>query len=393
MPRLIKSVVDKIAIPPPDIKQQLYRDSTLPGFGLRVGSGGTKTFFAETRIKGRVKRITLGRFGHLTCEQARKEAQKFLGQVASGGDPITKKKEANAQTVTLKDAFASYLSTRKDLKPTTIHDYKRGIEGSLKGWLGKRLVDINKDLVQKRHAKLGEKSQARANNTMRVLRAVFNHAREQYEDAEGHSLFPNNPVNRLSKARAWYPEKRRQTLIKPHQLKPWYEATLKLDQETTRDFLHFVLFTGLRRSEAARLSWQDVDLVDRSFTIPETKNNEPHHLPLSSFLYDLLKLRHDSKEDEWVFPSPITDSYLVEPKTAVARVAELANVPFTLHDLRRTFITIAESLDIPAYALKQLMNHKNSNDVTAGYIISDIERLRKPMQQVTDFIMDKINND
>lgn len=96
MPRLIKSVVDKIAIPPPDIKQQLYRDSTLPGFGLRVGSGGTKTFFAETRIKGRVKRITLGRFGHLTCEQARKEAQKFLGQVASGGDPITEKKEANA---------------------------------------------------------------------------------------------------------------------------------------------------------------------------------------------------------------------------------------------------------------------------------------------------------
>ncbi len=55
--------------------------------------------------------------------------------------------------------------------------------------------------------------------------------------------------------------------------------------------------------------------------------------------------------------------------------------------MRRTFITIAESLDIPAYALKRLMNHKMSNDVTAGYIIVDVERLRKPMQFVTDYVL------
>ncbi|HEG4427483.1 TPA: integrase [Legionella pneumophila] len=55
--------------------------------------------------------------------------------------------------------------------------------------------------------------------------------------------------------------------------------------------------------------------------------------------------------------------------------------------MRRTFITIAESLDIPAYALKRLMNHKMSNDVTAGYIIVDVERLRKPMQLITDYIL------
>jgi hypothetical protein len=55
--------------------------------------------------------------------------------------------------------------------------------------------------------------------------------------------------------------------------------------------------------------------------------------------------------------------------------------------LRRTFITIAESLDIPAYALKRLLNHKMNNDVTAGYIISDVERLRAPMQKVTDYML------
>ena len=48
---------------------------------------------------------------------------------------------------------------------------------------------------------------------------------------------------------------------------------------------------------------------------------------------------------------------------------------------------IADSLDLPAYALTRLLNHKMNNDVTAGYIMKDVERLRKPMQQVANFIL------
>ena len=71
----------------------------------------------------------------------------------------------------------------------------------------------------------------------------------------------------------------------------------------------------------------------------------------------------------------------------MAHVIKATGIHFTVHDLRRTFITIAESLDIPAYALKRLMNHKMSNDVTAGYIVADVDRLRKPMQLITDYIL------
>jgi hypothetical protein len=58
-----------------------------------------------------------------------------------------------------------------------------------------------------------------------------------------------------------------------------------------------------------------------------------------------------------------------------------------MHDLRRTFITVAESLDISVYAVKRLVNHKMNNDVTAGYIVSDVERLRKPMQSIADNLL------
>ena len=63
----------------------------------------------------------------------------------------------------------------------------------------------------------------------------------------------------------------------------------------------------------------------------------------------------------------------------------------TIHDLRRTFITVADSLDIGRYALKRLVNHRMPNDVTAGYIISDVERLRDPMQDVSDFLVKHIH--
>jgi len=74
------------------------------------------------------------------------------------------------------------------------------------------------------------------------------------------------------------------------------------------------------------------------------------------------------------------------------KITQVSGVTFTMHDLRRTFTTTAESLDISTYALKRLLNHKMNSDVTAGYIITDVERLHKPMQQITDYILSKCLN-
>ncbi len=395
--RITKSFVDRVDLPDaaPNGKttQAFYRDSVISGFGLRVTSGGAKSFIVEKRVFGKVKRITLGRYGNITVEQARKEAMNFLGQVATGKDPVAEKKARQVEQVTLKEAFEDYLDSRKNLRPATIRDYKHTLSKAFSDWQDKSLTDITKDMVELRHKTLGQGSQARANNAMRVLRAIFNHAKAKYEDSKGNPVITVNPVDRLSQTRAWYTVERKRTLIKPHQLSDWYQATLQLNQQTTKDYLHLVLFTGLRRSEASTLTWDNVDLKEKILTIPETKNHQVHTLPLSDFLYDLLSRRSEVKTSPFVFPSETDRGHLIDPRTAVKRVSDLSGVKFTLHDLRRTFITIAESLDIPAYALKRLLNHKDVSDVTAGYIVSDVSRLRDPMQRITDFIKEKSNID
>ena len=141
-----------------------------------------------------------------------------------------------------------------------------------------------------------------------------------------------------------------------------------------------LLFTGLRRQEAAQLTWNQIDFAGKTLKVIDTKNHLDHSLPLSDYLYNLLLNRHQTSTSLYVFPSNSQGGYIIEPRRQIAKVIQNSNVTFTIHDLRRTFITIAESLDISAYAVKRLLNHKMTSDVTAGYIMNDVERLRKPMQ-------------
>ena len=387
--KITKSYVDGLSTP--ETGQAFVRDTELKGFAVRVTSSGAKSFILEKRIDGKVKRLTLGRYPELTVEQARKEAHKLLGHIATGRNPVAEKKQEALQGTTLKQAFDDFAKTRKNLKERTLYDYRRVMAVVFADWQDKAMTDINKDMVSKRHNKIGaERGEAYANLSMRFLRALFNFAIAQYEDGSGHSILRENPTMRLTQTRAWYRVDRRQTVIKPHQLSPWYEAVMSLKQDPissqsviVADYLLFLLFTGLRRQEAATLKWSNVDLDDHSFTLTDTKNREPLTLPLTDFVFDLLQSRKAATDSEYVFAGDGKAGYLIEPRRQVQKVVQLSAVPFTLHDLRRTFITIAESIDISAYALKRLVNHKMTNDVTAGYIISDVERLRKPMQQIS----------
>jgi hypothetical protein len=87
-----------------------------------------------------------------------------------------------------------------------------------------------------------------------------------------------------------------------------------------------------------------------------------------------------------VFPSPSKSGHVEEPKFPLALVAQATGVKVSAHDLRRTFITIAESADISPLALKALVNHALGGDVTSGYVITTVERLREPAQRVADRI-------
>lgn len=386
------------------------------GFGLKVLSTRSeatgrldRVYIAEGKIKGEKNkscRVTIGRHGVFTPNQARDEAKKYLALMAQGINPNDEARKNRAVTasekqrasLTLQQVLDDYCRTRQ-LKESTEHDYRKIVKRCFGEWLNRPIVAITKDMVERRHQQLsnlenpkkpGWSGKAQANLAMRVLRAVFTYAGHTYEDASGKALVTDNPVKRLSQVRAWNRVARRQSVIKQHELMPWYQSVVNLKNDSVRDYLLLCLFTGLRRNEAAGLRWEDVDLTGKTLTVRDTKNHSDHILPLSDFIYDMLRKRWSARKNEYVFPGGMPgatfDGHLVDPKKAIAQVTKDTSIRFMVHDLRRTFLTIAESLDIPHYALKKLANHRSGADVTQGYIVVDVERLRGPMQKITDAI-------
>jgi integrase len=395
-------------ITPPVKGRDTYQDEQVKGLSLRVTSNGVMSFIVRKRITGQMNATytTLGHYPAMTIGQARSKARGAVNVISDGVSP-KKLKDSNLskQTITLKIVFNNYVRSRgTNLQESTIKGYKGIVESYLKDWVNKPISEITRDMVEKRHRDITygtgkyDKSPSRANTCMRIVRALFNYAMGQYEDSRGEPIFYHNPVARISHNKAWNREPVRQGIVKNYELKKWYEGVMTLPEhdknkkksnssEVARDLFIFILFSGLRRNEALTLKWEDIDFKYDSFTIEDTKNHETHSLPLTSVLLEVLDRRKNDTDNPYVFEGEKPNSHLTTPKKQIEKARELAGVHFTFHDLRRTFETTAESLSLPPYTLKKLINHKDSRDVTGRYIIIQMERLREPMKQITDELL------
>lgn len=379
--------------------EEFVWDTELNCFGVKL-TPSRSTYIVQGRAKGRTVKHVIGKVGEITLHEARIKAMQALADIRSGHNPNLEKEIARSKIVTLGQAYLEFKQSRT-LKPRTVQTYDENINRCLPDWLDKPLASITKDMVEKRHKELSNKNgprgkgEATANQAMRLLRVIFNFAAVKYEDDAGVSLLPDNPVKRLTQVRGWNKIHRRQDIIQPHELSAWYRAVQELNNPVMSDYFLFCLFTGLRRTEASQLKWSYFDKKAKVISIPAalTKTNSPHQLPLSDFLMELLerRARVRSLHNDHIFPAETGSAHIVEPKRSVESVSKRSGVKWSMHTLRRTFETTAESLDISYYALKRLLNHSMKADVTSGYIVTSTERLREPMSKISEYLLLHMN--
>src|SRR5271163_101270 len=395
MPKLTQKFVHSVLHP--DKGQIIFRDDRLPGFGLRV-TPSSKTYVVESRVQGVARRITLGRVSVLTPATARKKARRMQAMMAVGKDPMLEKARKEIIGVTLQEVLDQYLSVR-NLRPNSVRAYRYMVPRCLGDWIDLPVVAITREMIEQRHIELrrptrqGTSGEAQANTVMHMIGTLLNFAAANYE-LDGQPIILTNPIKRLSHNRRWYQERRRQTIVPDCKLPAWYDAVMLLRQQTVRDYLLLLLFTGLRRNEAATLRWEDLDFESKVLIVRSevAKNGKEHRLPLSDFLEDLLRRRYFERTSaEYVFPGRGNKRHLVDSDHVIRGVAERADCPFMLHDLRRTFLTVAERLALSYVVLKKLANHSGKNDTTFGYVVVDVERLREPMQKITNEILTLCN--
>src|SRR5689334_17870518 len=129
--KITKAFVDQI--PYADKGQIPYCDRDLPGFYVIVGMY-VKTYVVQKDMRGRSIRYTIGRHGQLTPEEARKIAKEKLYQMSCGINPNEEETQQRVKAITVMAALESYLTTRKNLKPRTVADYRYHIGFYLSDW-------------------------------------------------------------------------------------------------------------------------------------------------------------------------------------------------------------------------------------------------------------------
>ena len=390
--KLTQKSIDDLPAPHPSGKQVLYWHPGLPGFGvLTSGKTSTKSYIVQKRLpNGKSPRITLGSTSVLSVDEALEKGRRHLVQMSGPEaiNPKAEKKRAKERDKTLEIWFDTYLKHSNDLRLSTRRQYSFLVRTHLKPWLGRPLRSITPTEVVDRHIELStEVGKASANVAFKVFRAIWNHAL----DMDDTGSFPANPCRRLKKT--WHRIKPRTRHVNSDQLPAFYRAVLALENTSMRDFILVMLFTGLRKNECAALNWDEhIDFPNKAIRIPapDTKTDQKLTLPMSTYVYELLMKRRSVGIDGSGFVFPSTDSrsgHVTQPRNFFKQIQKRSGIFVSSHDLRRSFITVAESSDISETALKALVNHSLGSNVTAGYVQMQLERLREPTQTVCDLMM------
>lgn len=391
--RFNKKTIDLLPIPE---KRLRLRDTGVDGLVLELSPSGTKTFRVYKKIKGQSSpvTVTLGKYPALTIENSRKKAIEALSAISTGVNPNERQRAERLCNISLREVYEDYTKTKK-LSASTRLSYRRNIETYLSSYQKKPLSRINEEDVKKEHRRISQASPAQADSTMRFLRALFNFAKYEYRGLENSYLFEHNPVQILSHQSLWNKVPRRHTRLTKGQLPEWFDALETIRQQgdlfarSVCDMVEMALLTGLRRSELLSLTWRQVNLKELTFYISTTKNGDPLELPISNHLYKLLKRRfHERDASPYVFNAPNEYGQVKEPRKVLMRISEMSGVVFTLHDLRRTFTTTAEAMNVGGYTIKRLLNHRTRrDDVTAGYMVLTPEELREPSQRIENELL------
>ena len=357
----------KLALPK---KGQLFVwDDELKGFGVRLTPGGI-SYFVQSRVNGKSRRVTIGKHGVFTPKQARDEARERLRNMANGIDPVIQKKLEKAHTITLKGAAEKYKLNKRTkkghlLKDSTKNDIDKHIRTTFSKWGKLPIVRITPDMVHDLYEEAASKSIAQANQAFRIFRAIFNWTREKSRTTE---TFPENPVNTLKGEWGHVPARNGKIQIKKfgiawnylHHLRTWPGQTTA--SRTGADLTLFLLVTGARFTEGASLLWENVNIEEDFWELPDPKNRKPTIFPLSSIAKDILKNRPQTSKH--IFPGIGSKGYFQDLRNIMGKLSKKIGDKLIPSDLRRSFLLAAGEANIEFIRCKLLMNHLLSGDVT-----------------------------
>lgn len=371
----------------------LLWDRDVAGFGLRTTKGGARTWIFKYRSLGGAQHWhRIGAFPAMTVEEARKVARGLRATLDKGGDP-TREREAEREAARaaraaavdkLAESYAKELPGRPSMRGSgAISERHAEAEAAaVKNAIarmdlaGRPVAEIAPaDLLGLLHQEAARPANAR------LLFGAFSRFMEWCREGRHVAV---NPCDAIPKARRPKPPPARQRVVRLADLaRLWIAADVL--PPPLGELARLVIAVPVRRGEAARLAWEDVDLKAGVWTLPGaiTKNGDLHRIGLHPLALRLLCARHKAIGKPRVglaFPSPRAGNE-VTAWSAMKRDIEAAADfrAWTWHDFRRSFASLMAERGVAEPVADAVLNHRQSG--TRGGVLGVYQHAQRWPEQ------------
>ena len=346
-------------------KDTVFWDRELTGFGVRVYASGSKYYVAQTRGPDGPRRVTIGRHGVITADQARRRAALIIARIKAGEEPIAEPmalKPDGGSTVA--EIAARYLDEHVAVrcKPRTAEMYRLTIEKHILPALGDMpLAAVGREHVVNLHYKL-RGVPTMANRVVDTLSRL-------YSMAEAWGVVPEgrNPCRSAVK----YRERRRERFLTEEEIRRLGRVLAEAERAGGLSVyavaaIRLLMLTGCRRNEILTLQWKDINLDVSELHLSEAKMGA-RAVPLCPTAVQVLATLPRVSGNPWVIPGKRPGTHMRnvnDPWEIVRKRAGLEDV--RLHDLRHSFASRALALGESLPVIGKLLGHTQV-ETTARY--------------------------
>jgi integrase len=332
--------------------EQIWWDSTLPGFGVRLRQGGKPHYLIQFRIGSKQRRLSLGDVRKVELKAVREIARRKFAEILLGSDPAEAKARVKAeQRVSFGSIAARYLRSKEStIKSSTLAQARLHLIEYFKPLNNVPISSLKRADIAAHLQEIAEKrGRVAAQKAKSHLSALFTWSMREGLVEANPVIGTNNPAAGV--------RSRDRTLGDDELAVIWRSC----DGSDFGRIVRLLLLTGMRRTEVGDLRWSEVDLDRGVIALPaeRTKNANPHTLILPPLAANILRSCRKRTGDDYVFGfGSGFKSWSGETKRLNKKIAEIGKIaPWRIHDLRRSMRSGLARIGVSDEIGERVLNH------------------------------------
>lgn len=362
------------------------KTAKLPGYyadggnlWLQVARGGSKSWVLRYTLAGKAREMGLGSVSTFTLQDARDRAQAARKLLADGVDPIDAKRDAQQQARmetsnrrTFASCAAAYVKAHEAGWKNAKHaaQWTATLETYAFPVIGEMLVcDVETAHVLRLLEPVWRTKAETASRLRGRIENILDWATVQkYRSGD-------NPARWRGHLDKLLPARSKVQKVQHHPALPWREMgafmrELRGQQGTAARAVELIILTACRTSEAFNADWREIDLAQRTWTIPAVrmKAGKEHIIPLSDAAVSVLQAQAAAHGMEgYIFPGTRSGKPLSN-MAGLMLLKRMGRADLTVHGFRSAFRDWAgESTNHPREVIEHALAHQLKDKAEASY--------------------------